>query len=65
MEANILILALIGMVVQACILYLVIASASRAKSRSNMEWLSMKLLEKIALKQGVPPEEIRELMNKI
>jgi hypothetical protein len=65
MDREVYIFCLIGIAVQACVLYLVVAAATRAKTRTNIEWASMKLLEKIALKQGVPAEEINELLNKI
>lgn len=65
MESNLLIIIVIAIIVQALVLYIVIATAVRTKQRTNMDWARMKLLEKIALRQGVPKEEIRQIMNQI
>jgi hypothetical protein len=45
-------------VIQCVVLYLVINIATKADKRAKYEWAQMDLLGKIALRQGVPSEEI-------
>ena len=65
MESNFFMMIVIAIIVQALILYVVIATAVRTKQRTNMDWARMKLLEKIALRQGVPEDEVKIIMNQV
>lgn len=44
------------------ILYLVIATATKAQARYKIEWAQMKLLAEIARKQGVDENLINEVV---
>jgi hypothetical protein len=50
--------SIVGVVVSFCVLYLVIAAATRSKKRALYAWVQMELLAKIARAQGVDPAEI-------
>lgn len=63
--SSIAVIALVGIFVNALILYLIIAGATRARQRTLYEWAQLELIAKIAKAQGVPQEEISGVFNKI
>lgn len=65
MNNDILLLAALGMLINAVILYIIIASATRAKQRGLYDWAQMELLAKIARAQGVPEEEVNSVIEMV
>jgi hypothetical protein len=59
MNEEILIYAIVGIIVNCAILYIIIAAATRANTRAKYEWVQAELLAKIARAQGVSEEEIK------
>jgi hypothetical protein len=62
---NIFAVIAIAAIVNALVLYLVISIATKADKRAKYEWAQLELTAKIARLQGVPPEEIEAIFDKI
>ena len=53
----------VGMIVQCLFLYLVIRFAVSTDRRQRYEWAQMQLLAYIAKQEGVPDEEIQQVLD--
>jgi hypothetical protein len=49
--------------VWAVILYNIVASASRSQKLARMQAMQIKILKEIALKNGVDPQKIEDIIN--
>jgi hypothetical protein len=58
-----IIAAIIAVIVQSVILYLVINFATKTDKRALYEWAQLELLAKIAKTQGVPENEIQAIFQ--
>ena len=61
--SNLPAIALIVLSVWAVILYNIVASASRGQKLARMQAMQIKILKAIALKNGVDPQKIEDIIN--
>jgi len=64
MDTNELVIwAIVGLLVNSIILYVIIKNASDISTRNKYAEMQIKLLSKIAKKLGVPEEEVKEVLG--
>ena len=61
--SNLPAIALFSLLVWAIILYNIVASASRGQKLAKMQAMQIKILKEIALKNGVDPQTIEDIIN--
>lgn len=64
-NTQLLLIAFIAEVINCLILYFIINSATNAKNRSKYDPAAVKFLAKIARAQGVPEEQIQEVLSNV
>ena len=62
-QITLLLTIAVGMIVQCLFFYLVIRYAVSTDRRQRYEWAQMQLLAFIAKQQGVPDEEIQQVLD--
>jgi hypothetical protein len=63
-DSSIVFVAIVALLMNALILYIVIAAATQSRKRALYDWASLDLLAKIAKAQGVPQEEVADTFRR-
>lgn len=63
-DSSVIVISVIALLINALILYIVIAAATQSRKRALYDWASLELLAKIAKAQGVSQEEIADTFKR-